>query len=82
MGAAAVPIAIAVVGSVAAAGAQALMSSKPKIPAAPPPINRNIAADAARQDTEFRRRRGAGANELTGGGAEAQTGGGKVLLGQ
>ena len=43
---------------------------------------RNAAADAIRQDDALRRRRGAGANELTGGGAEAVTPGGKTLLGQ
>ncbi len=50
---------------------------------APRPITRNDAVDARMLDDERRRRRGVGANILTGSsGAEAQTSGGKVLLGQ
>jgi hypothetical protein len=58
--------------------------SKPKTvsqPAPLPTIN-NADALAASQRDAIRRRRGAGANELTGGGAEAVTPGGKALLGQ
>lgn len=57
--------------------------SKPAAPA-PTPVNltptRNIAADRARQADLLRRRRGSGANDVTGG-AEAQTAGAKTLLG-
>jgi hypothetical protein len=58
-----------------------------KVKAVEPPVTpivptRNAAADAMRRDDALRRRRGAGANELTGGGAEAVTPGGKTLLGQ
>ncbi|HEY0149861.1 MAG TPA: hypothetical protein VGB70_12770 [Allosphingosinicella sp.] len=46
-------------------------------------ITRNDAVDARMRDDERRKRRGVGANILTGGsGAEARTPGGKVLLGQ
>jgi hypothetical protein len=49
----------------------------------PPPVpTRNVAAENARRRDVLRRRRGQGANELTGGGAEAATPGGKTLLGQ
>lgn len=66
-------------------GAVAGLFNKPKpkpAPVQPRPITRNMAAEAARQGDRLRRRRGAGANELTGGGAEASTPGGKTLLGQ
>jgi len=67
-------------------GAVSLLTGKkkdaPAAPAAPLVPTRNAAMDAARRDDVLRRRRGAGANELTGGGAEASTGGGKTLLGQ
>lgn len=58
--------------------------NKPKAqPVVQPAVpTRNAAADATRRDDALRRRRGAGANELTGGGAEAVTPGGKTLLGQ
>lgn len=50
---------------------------------APRPITRNDAVDARMRDDELRRRRGVGANILTGpSGAEAQSAGGKFLLGQ
>ncbi|HEX8400514.1 MAG TPA: hypothetical protein VF628_02295 [Allosphingosinicella sp.] len=58
---------------------------KPKAapqPAAQPVATRNMAAEAAHREGLLRKRRGAGANELTGGGAEASTPGGKTLLGQ
>jgi hypothetical protein len=55
---------------------------KPKTPPMPPPITRNEAAAQASTDRTFRQRIGAGANEITRGGAEAATGGGKTLLGQ
>lgn len=66
-------------------GAVSLLTGKKSstpAPAAPIVPTRNAALDAARADDVLRRRRGAGANELTGGGAEASTGGGKTLLGQ
>ncbi|WP_414902471.1 hypothetical protein ACMT1E_04375 [Sphingomonas flavalba] len=56
--------------------------NKPKPVAQTMPATRNAAAEAAMRDDELRRRRGAGANELTGGGAEAVTPGAKTLLGQ
>lgn len=61
---------------------------KPKAPAAsagaPPVPSRNLAYEAARRNMDsLRRRRGAGANEITGGGAEApRSPGAKTLLGQ
>jgi hypothetical protein len=73
---------IAGVASVAGAGAAALLAPKPKLPASPPPITRNDAAAQASADKTFRQRIGAGANELTRGGAEASSSGGKTLLGQ
>lgn len=54
----------------------------PKPARTPPPITRNDAAASVRMSDSMRKRRGAGANELTGGGAEASSGGGKTLLGQ
>jgi hypothetical protein len=55
---------------------------KAQTPAVLPP-SRDMAAElAARRADELRRRRGAGANELTGGGAEPVTPGAKTLLGQ
>lgn len=56
-------------------------SKPPAMPVPLPTINRADAMAGARAD-ELRKRRGAGANELTGGGAEAVTPGGKALLGQ
>jgi hypothetical protein len=66
-----------------AALASVLSKKKKKKPAAQPVATptRNAAAENARRFDELRRRRGAGANELTGGGAEARSPGGKVLLG-
>lgn len=57
--------------------------SPPKAPAAQPIVDQAAAMAAANGDTadQLRRRRGAAANELTGGGAEAQTPGGRALLG-
>lgn len=57
-------------------------SGKPSIPAPVPVPTPNLAENLANQNDALRRRRGAGANELTGGGAEAVTPGGKALLGQ
>lgn len=69
-------------------GAALGLFKKPKPPAVAPdvavprPITRNDAVDARMRDDERRRRRGLGANILTGSsGAEARTAGGKVLLG-
>lgn len=70
----------ALFGVAGAIGSQLL--SKPKPPAAPLAVTRNAAAEAAMRDDMMRRRRGAGANEITGGGAEARSPGGKALLGQ
>jgi hypothetical protein len=56
--------------------------AKAPVAAPPPVVTRNAAAENARRYDELRKRRGAGANELTGGGAEPVTPGGKVLLGQ
>lgn len=82
------------VGSILPLGAIGIASklfSKPKKAAVTPPptidmprgITRNDAVDAAMRDDERRRRRGMGANLLTGPmGAEASTAGGKMLLGQ
>lgn len=82
MAQAAIPIGMAIAGSIVAAGASTLLMKKPQLPGRTPVMTRNDAAADARNSTEFRRRRGAGANELTGGGAEASTGSGKTLLGQ
>lgn len=82
MGQAVLPIAIAVASAAAAAGASELLAPKPKLPARQIVPTRNDAAIAANQDRQFRQRRGAAANELTGGGAEAPSPGGKQLLGQ
>jgi hypothetical protein len=82
MAQAAIPIAVAVIGAAVGAGAGALLAPKPQMPQQVKPITRNDAAAAASRDREFRLRRGAGANELTGGGAEAPSPGGKTLLGQ
>jgi hypothetical protein len=49
---------------------------------APPIPTPTMAADQLSQSDAFRRRRGAAANELTGGGAEAPSPGAKTLLGQ
>lgn len=57
-------------------------SGRPAPIAAPVVPTNNMAEGLAMQSDALRRRRGAGANELTGGGAEAATPGGKVLLGQ
>lgn len=64
----------------------------PKIPKAPdpiPPVTRDDAIDQQNQDDAMLRRRGAGANALTGpfgaqapGTGGAMSAGGKVLLGQ
>lgn len=84
MAQAAIPIAAAVVGSLIGAGAGALLA--PKV--SPPPQvqipTRMAAASLAVNDTaEFRRRRGAAANMITGPtGAEAPSPGAKALLGQ
>lgn len=79
MGAAAGLVGISLISSIGSSIFGAL--KKPKSPSAPPAISRNDAAMAAARSDEFRRRRGAGANEITGG-AEASSGGGKSLLGQ
>lgn len=56
---------------------------KPKIPDPTPVVTRDDAIDQIQEDDERLRRRGAGANMLTGStGAEATTAGGKTLLGQ
>lgn len=82
MGQAAVPIIAAVAAAAVGAGAGAVLAPKPKLPPAPPPITRNEAAAQASADKTFRQRIGAGANEITRGGAEAPSSGGKTLLGQ
>lgn len=70
-------------------GAAIGLFKRPKVPSPaqsvlmPRGITRNDAVDARMRDDERRRRRGVGANILTGSrGAEATTAGGKVLLGQ
>lgn len=63
-------------------GAALGLFKKPKAVAPPPAISRNAAAEAARASDAYRRRRGAGANELVRDGGEARSPGGKVLLGQ
>jgi hypothetical protein len=79
MAAAAIPLAAALVG----AGAGALLAPKVDTPKAIPPMTRTDAAANANADAEFRRRRGAMANNMTGaGGAEAPSPGAKALLGQ
>lgn len=82
MGQAAIPIAVAVAAAVAGAGAAAVLAPTPKAVSATPPVTRNAAAEFAMRDRDLRLRRGAGANEITGGGAEAPSTGGKTLLGQ
>jgi hypothetical protein len=84
-----IPLSLAIMGVGgllgAASAAKQLTSKGGKAPASVSPLpvpTINMAAEAARRDDELRRRRGAGANELTGGGAEAMTAGGKTLLGQ
>lgn len=61
-----------------------LNKQKPQQPVQTPVVDQSAALDAANQQAadDLRRRRGAGANELTGGGAEASTPGAKTLLGQ
>jgi len=60
--------------------------AKPKAPkpqAQTPAITRNDAAERAYALDEIRKRKGYGANLITGaGGAEARTSGGKTLLGE
>lgn len=80
--AALLPLALAVGGSLLGAGAAAILAPKPKLPPQVPPVMRNTAAEQASADKTFRQRLGAGANEITGGGAEAARSGGKTLLGQ
>lgn len=66
-------------------GALTGMFNKPKPPQTPPVVDQSAALDAANQAQadDLRRRRGAGANALTGSsGAEASTPGAKTLLGQ
>jgi hypothetical protein len=70
-----------IVGGLVGLGA-GLLTGKPKTPPVPPPITRNDAAAQASADRTYRTRLGAGANEITRGGAEAPTSGGKMLLGQ
>jgi hypothetical protein len=77
-----VPLPFALAGGLLGAGLSQVMKP-PKPVAGPPPVTRNMAAEAARESDALRRRRGAGANELVGRGAgEARSPGGKVLLGQ
>ncbi len=80
----AIPVGIALAGGIAGTlAAKAMAPKSTPTPVAQPLPTRIAAADAARNDDMFRRRRGAGANELTGrGGAEARTPGAKALLGQ
>ncbi|ARS27622.1 hypothetical protein [Sphingomonas sp. KC8] len=62
-----------------------MIVGKPKAaqPISQRPVTRDDAAAQMQADDDLRRRRGAGANLLTGpSGAEARTAGGKVLLGQ
>lgn len=69
-------------------GVAGLLLGKPKKPKAqaaqvPTPTRLQALDDSQKRALEeLRRRRGAGAYELTGGGAEAPSGGGKTLLGQ
>jgi hypothetical protein len=81
-----VPIAAAVAGAAVGAGAGALLAPKPAaMPkmASPAPTLLNAASAANDSTDEFRRRRGAAANVLTGpNGAEAPSPGAKALLGQ
>lgn len=79
----AIPIGLALAGGAAGAVASKVLAPKPAATPMPQPLpTRNMAAEAARAGDQWRRRRGAGANELTGGGAEARSPGGKTLLGQ
>jgi hypothetical protein len=79
----AVPIALAVVGGGLGAAAGALFARKPKVP--PPAMvpTRTDAQTLGASEAEFRKRKGAAANILTGpSGAEAPSPGAKALLGQ
>lgn len=75
-------LAMAVLSAGATAAAGALTKPKTSGITPPPPVNRNIAADAARREDPLRQRRGEGANVLTGpGAAPSQTAGTQALLG-
>lgn len=81
--AAIIPIAAAVAAAAVGAGAQAVLTPRIKPPAPIAPPNRDQAAAAAANDKQFRMRRGAAANMVTGpNGAEAPSPGAKALLGQ
>jgi hypothetical protein len=69
-------------GVVKAVGSIFKKPKKVKQPVPLPVPTRNAAAAAAGEEDALRRRRGARANDLTGGSAEASSPGGKTLLGQ